>query len=525
MIKMQRYTFGTASIMSICLFFFEERLFDLKNVFSFTVVRNEGLLPLLGWLLLLMTSLILNIYWFWISLNAKTVQRILLVALFCFGILIQYGYWNLLHRFFGPTDIALLGTTSTQSWADSFKLYFSWWGLSICIPYIFVAFIHRKIQNAGWRELTTALLGFTVLSIAMVKMDYPHYAGTSFSSSFKSLTGYIIEGSRHKERRKVDYVSPSSPGNNIVLIIDEGIRSDHLEINGYTRDTIPWLLEIQKNGGLYTWGTASSGGTCSPLSNHLLITGIIPSADTFETISAAPTIFDYANAAGYKSYYFDAQTNYLWNGLTPADTKNIQWINTNTLGNSPENDLKLGAMIHDIILNSTGNFILANKHGVHFMYEDSYPESETIWKPLPPDQDYRRYPEFVTNPYDNGIRYTTNGFFKALLPDAVLPPNTWVIYTSDHGQTLFEDGMGWSHCNYSIKEASVPLIIIGPVSNPPDTSYSASHSNIFPTILDLMKIPSTALYLDYNHSLLKNGNPHQIRYFIDGASRIVPFDQ
>lgn len=511
--------------MTLCLFLLEESLFDLKNVFSMAAARNNGLFSLLVWFLLLMACLFLNIYWIWVSLNAKPVQQFLLLALFCFGILIQYGYWNLLHRFFGPGDIALLGVTSTQSWADSFVLYFSWQGLVVCVPYIVLAAAHRKIRRMGWREFTAVILGFLALSITLQSMEYPRYVGTSFFNSFKSLTSYILDGARPTERQKVTYKGSNAPDINIVLVIDEGVRSDHIEVNGYKRDTAPWLVEIQEQGMLYSWGTASSGGTCSPLSNQLLITGVIPSVDTFKTISSAPTIFDYAKAAGYKSYYFDAQTNYLWNGLTAADTQYVQWINTNTLGNSPGNDIKLGESIREIIQNSTGNFIVANKRGVHFMYEDSYPESETIWGPLPPNQDYRGYPELVTNPYDNGIRYTTNGFFKALLPDATLPPKTWLIYTSDHGQTLFEDGMGWSHCNNSVKEASVPLIIIGPFSSPPDTSYPASHSNIFPTILELMGVPSTAKILEYNHSLLQNNNPHLTRSFINGASEIIPFDQ
>jgi glucan phosphoethanolaminetransferase (alkaline phosphatase superfamily) len=281
---------------------------------------------------------------------------------------------------------------------------------------------------------------------------------------------------------------------------------------------------LDARGNFYSWGRASSGATCSPLSNGLLLTGIIPSADAPDEIHQAPTVFQYAVAAGYKAYYIDTQANYLWNGLSPDDLKSVEWINVDRLGRTCEADLNAAQIIHDIVTRSTGNFIVLNKRGVHFMYEDSYPPSAAIWGPLPPQKEYRSYPALVTNPYDNGVHYTVDNFFRILLPDTNTYRNTWYIYTSDHAQTLFEDGMTWSHCNNSIKEATVPLIMIGDFKARPDTSYPASHSNILPTILDLMDFPESQILRPLNVSLLASVHPQSQRFFVDGALRVTPYD-
>ncbi len=518
-----RSIFLISVFSTLVLFIFEELFFNEPNTRFMMFARDKGTTTYLIWLFILIAGLFLNIHWFWWSLRAKTAYRILYGVFFSLGVFIQYGYWNALHRLIQPTDIALLGVTSTQAWVDSYKLYFSWYGLFICIPYLILLFIFRTYKYSGWKELSFSLAAIFILTALTSNSDIAFNVGTSFSESMHSLSAYIIDSINPVTRETLSYHSQITPKQNIVLIIDEGIRGDHLSVNGYSRKTTPRLDELKVQGKLYSWGIISSGATCSPLSNQLLITGLIPSQDNIKNAAHAPTIFQYAQSAGYKSYYLDAQTNYFWNGLSPADTEWIEWINVNSLGSTPDADVNAAYIIRDIVTNSTGNFIVLNKRGVHFMYEDSYPQAATIWSPLPPDQNYIEFPDLVSNPYDNGIKYTVDRFFEALLMDEKSHQNTIYIYTSDHAQTLFEDGMTWSHCNSSITEASVPLLMVGNFNEAPDISYMASHNNIFPTILDLMDIPKSEYKYKYNFSLLEQDHLNLDRYFIDGASNLILF--
>ena len=513
-----------AAGLTIIYFFFEEFLFDLPNAKNAVAISNKGASEYAVWLMSLLAGLVFMFFWFLWSLKAKPAVRIVFGVIFTAGVLLQYGYWNSLHRLINSNDIALLGTTTAQTWRTAFDLYFSWWGLLVCLPYIALLVAFHDISTAGWIEL-----GLTIVFIIGVccLFTWQHYffsLGTSFTEVIHSLGTYTFFDNKPVSRESVRGIPGTGPDNNIVLIIDEGIRSDHLGINGYSRDTTPYLEKISASGLLYNWGTMSSGGTCSYIANQLLLTGILPASDALEITARAPTIFQYAQARGYKNYYLDAQTDYLWNGLTTHDIQSIQWINTKNLSATPSADLNAANFIRSVVTNSSGNFIVLNKRGVHFMYENAYPPEWNLWGPLPPRQKYRQYPGLVTNPYDNGIRYNVDEFFRTLLPDNSSLKNTIYIYTSDHAQTLFEDGVTWLHCNDTHKEAAVPFMIIGRLVNPVDLKFPAAHFNILPTILDLMDIPATSLSFTYQSSLLDLDKKRHERIFLDGAMKVVNFD-
>ncbi|MCC7189313.1 MAG: hypothetical protein IT312_11270 [Anaerolineales bacterium] len=72
-------------------------------------------------------------------------------------------------------------------------------------------------------------------------------------------------------------------------------------------------------------------------------------------------------------------------------------------------------------------------------------------------------------------------------------------------------------------EATVPLLLIGANLPLSDTSYSASHANILPTLLDLMGVPSEARLRTYAPSLLTaTAELNAPRIFLDG--RLLPVE-
>jgi glucan phosphoethanolaminetransferase (alkaline phosphatase superfamily) len=513
-----------ATILTLLYFFFEEYLFGLPNSKNGVEANASGTFGSAIWLAALLFGLMIVFFWFLWSFKAKSGLKVIYGLIFSAAVLSQYGYWNAVHRLIKATDVALLGMTTTATWRVAFNLYFSWWGLLVCLPYSAGLIVFIKTSETDWKELAISGSFLLIASLVLAPQNNVDSLGTSFTEIFHSLGTYFISDLKPIVREKVAPIQAADPKNNIVLIIDESIRADHLSINSYHRETTPYLEKLDQAGQLYSWGTASAGATCSYLSNELIFTGILPSSKSIDIAVRSPNVFDYARAAGYKITYLDAQTDYIWNGLTTDDIGEINWINIKTLGSAPPADLNAALIIRDLVAKSTGNFIVLNKRGVHFMYEDSYPEEWDVWGPLPPQENYRQYPQLVTNPYDNGILYTVNEFFKTLLPNTNSLKNTTYLYTSDHAQTLFEDGVSWSHCNNTIKEASVPLILIGQLNSPPDLTFHAAHSNILPTILDLMDFPHTPQTAAYQSSILAATKISQKRVFIDGALRVVQFD-
>jgi glucan phosphoethanolaminetransferase (alkaline phosphatase superfamily) len=361
-----------------------------------------------------------------------------------------------------------------------------------------------------------------LLSYAYTFTDKSLSLGTSFPSFYQTTTRYLLESLSPVTRETVRDLSQSAPQNNVVLVVDESIRGDHLDINGYSRQTTPFLSHLSATEpGFHNFGLAIAGATCSYPSNALLLTGVRPGIDDFEKVKNYPTLFQYAKAKGYRTIYIDAQTNSIWNGLTDHDIQFIDsWVKASDLNDSIQSDQIAADRIREMVATSTGNFVVINKRGVHFLYESSYPKETAIWLPLPTN--YAVHPDLVRNSYDNGIRYNLNTFFGKLLSNPQILENTVILYTSDHGQTLFEDGTNWLHCNYTPQEARVPLILIGRNIPPVKDGYVASHSNILPTLLDLMNVPREARVHDYAPSLFTaTPEMNSDHFFFDGALRLI----
>ena len=201
------------------------------------------------------------------------------------------------------------------------------------------------------------------------------------------------------------------------------------------------------------------------------------------------------------------------------------WINTDTLGENHEADFNAADQVAATIQQSVGNFIVINKKGAHFHYNDVYPPDQIIWTPIPPQKVYKD-PVMVSNTYDNAILYNVDNFFRRLIPETQNIGQTIFLYTSDHGQTLIENGAYWSHCGETKNEALVPLLLIGNISYPPDVKYRASHFNIFATILDLMAVPAEARIHDYPPSLLLIKASDSVdRYYLGGNGQRINFDE
>ncbi len=203
-----------------------------------------------------------------------------------------------------------------------------------------------------------------------------------------------------------------------------------------------------------------------------------------------------------------------------------KWVTSDDLQqqNWYENDAEIARRVKEIVGNSTGNFIWINKFGVHPPYFDSYPNAASVWLPIP--QKNAKFsllagkikPEELVNNYDNAILYNSQSFFTNLLEDG-LAKNTFYVYTSDHGQNLGENGKTLSHCSNTKNEANVPLFIVADPRIMPnvDTTFKASHSNIFPTLLDLMNFPVTERQQKYSLSLFNAGGADsKPRFYFEG---------
>lgn len=523
------WPFLLALLFAVLINFYEGAVFLNPQSYFLVTLPGRGTASLFGGVLTTFFSFSFLVFYFWLSLRVRRRYRFLFLILFAIPVLVEFSYWKTFHRPFSVIDMDTGLKSQPHLWSTSFSLFFNVLALIPVAAYALFLFIPAAAPGPRPLFLALAMLACAATNLGIQQIGLPANWGTSLLQFYRVAVRWSLADFEPAQRAALPALSTARPANNIVLIIDESIRSDHLSLNGYERATTPFLEELQETTGLVAnWGTAVSGATCSPLSNALIISGVRLSEETGSRAEAltrqAPTVFHYARAMGYKTYYLDAQTDYLWNGLSLEDLAAVDgWVNTKQLGTDWQVDLHAAEWIRDKVSSSTGNFIVLNKKGVHFLYEESYPPEEAVWGPAP--QDYHTQPERVDNVYDNGIRYNVNSFFERLLKDSpALLENTVILYTSDHGQTLFENGVDWLHCNYTPPEASVPLLLIGKLERAPDTAYPASHSNILPTLLDLMGVPEDVRAMEYAPSLLSatRGDVGR-RFYLSGNGSLMEY--
>ncbi|MEP6901535.1 MAG: sulfatase-like hydrolase/transferase [Actinomycetota bacterium] len=455
--------------------------------------------------------------------------------LFTFANFYEYSYQNLYGRFSTAQDLSLAFLTTPTQKVDALFSYLSLTALIPSLAYLILLLRIRKKQKFNFKKSIVVLTVFicfcTVFNLTMWLVAPRYYFYEAWNNSFGAASRTFYEFAFTKvfysptKREAVEKPNSSNlPLNNIVLVLDESVRGDHLSLNGYGRPTTPFLDDLAKRNLLQNWGIAASASTRSFESFQYVMTGVSPdeTADIQQKVRQMPTIFQYAKAMNYRTYYFDGQSNDFWGGDS-ADLATIDVLLGTKYFNSLqepewETDFKIAAKVKEIINTSTGNFILVFKHGNHTPYNKNFPTEAAVWLPTSATFAHNLLNldrETFINTYDNAIRYNLDGFFQIMATDySQLPNNTVILYSSDHGQTLSEDGELYSHGGESRREAIVPLFMLG-LNTKADTDFKAMHANIFPTLLDLMNYPEEMRKHKYAISLLKaKTTDSKERYFM-----------
>jgi glucan phosphoethanolaminetransferase (alkaline phosphatase superfamily) len=286
-------------------------------------------------------SLLLFFAFIYISLSTKKAVRWLYFVLFTFAILSQYSYQNTFHRFMSTLDVYTAMNTPFGTWLDAASLFFNWLGFIPVMAYLILLWAVKSESKYGID--TFLLLFFLIVGInsTFYHAGFGQTSTISVPSYFKTLTNAVWERPVNLSRETIVFKSNESPQNNIVLIIDESIRGDHLSVNGYHRPTTPYLEQLSEQGYIHNWGLAASAASCSLMSNSVIVTGLLSLPDRENRRFQNPIIFQYAKAMGYKTYHYDAQTNYLWNSTSVSDLKYIDnLIDADIIGKDIESDLE-----------------------------------------------------------------------------------------------------------------------------------------------------------------------------------------
>jgi arylsulfatase A-like enzyme len=330
---------------------------------------------------------------------------------------------------------------------------------------------------------------------------------------------------------------PNSP--NVLFIIVDTLRADHLSPYGYTRDTSPYLTHLAEQGVLFENAIAPASWTLP--SHASMLTGLYPHEDRVETekdflSGSFPTLGDAMAKRGYRTAAFSA--NY------PLFSKDYGFIHG--FSRFDDYDLSLSSILDKVpfsefILKDLSHITSGQEHA--FFGRKNAPDAENItedalnWiakgrrpffvvlnyydlhEPVLPPQPYLHmyttnakarsqslyFPDGCTESpegescqserpqyvdvYDGAIRYVDESIQHLLtqLNERGMLENTIVVFTADHGQEFGDHGLYGHNESLYRGEIQVPLIIWKPGLVPASVRVPTpvSTTDIPATILDL----------------------------------------
>lgn len=229
----------------------------------------------------------------------------------------------------------------------------------------------------------------------------------------------------------------------LFFILGESLRADHLPCNGYPRNTLP---KLSQDTALISFPNIYTAHTHTGIS----VPHILTRADSLDRGPAfnEPSFVRLFQKAGYatawlanqdisRSYtYFAHECDTLIYCTLHSLYAYDKWLDRDMLPflnawlEQTETDVPKLAILHTI--------------GSHWWYKSHYPDSLAVFLPDIHNKDVAALShEQIVNAYDNTIVATDDFLFQ--LFERLKDRNAIVVYISDHGEPLGEDGLYHVH--------------------------------------------------------------------------------
>lgn len=284
----------------------------------------------------------------------------------------------------------------------------------------------------------------------------------------------------------------------VVLILGEGARADHFHINGYERRTSPNLERL----GVVSFTGAMSSFSFTRKSVPCILTRA--TAKNYEISLRETGLISIFRRLGFYTAWISNQRHSHDNHDTPitvfAREADVVVFNNRLRADRYDQvrlDEELLKYMDDVLgLGYPDKLIVLHTIGSHWNYNAHYPSEFMKYYPIATNNNpYRNTAEEIVNSYDNTILYTDH--FIARVIERVKGLNSLVVYVSDHGEFLGENGR-FSHPPGSVSGKElfhIPLFVWASRrfarENPEkmaavrrNSASPVSHDHVFHSLLD-----------------------------------------
>ncbi|MDR3327553.1 MAG: phosphoethanolamine transferase [Prevotellaceae bacterium] len=249
-----------------------------------------------------------------------------------------------------------------------------------------------------------------------------------------------------------------------VLIIGETARYGNFGINGYERNTTPYLSQIEN---LVSFDSIYSVANLTAVSLPFMLTRATP--QTPDARYNEKSIVEAFAEAGFYTAWIANQSfgNHFLRRI--AASCNYEFYEPHFIGDNTKYDMDLLSCAMPLLTDDAHpkKFIVLHSLGCHFKYNLRYPETFAQFQPaLEGNFNMRLMDKFhrplILNTYDNAILYTD--FFIANTIEMLrsFGNKAVLFYVADHGENLFDDNRNMIlHGTYagSEYEYHVPVFI------------------------------------------------------------------
>lgn len=355
-----------------------------------------------------------------------------------------------------------------------------WWG-------------RQSVHPAGWaatalRQLGLALLGllvavllawFSFQDLASLMRNHKslRYMVNPFNTGYalaRSMAGSVAQAPGPLAPIGLDArltAVPADPAQAplVVLVVGETARAANFGLAGYARDTTPRLKQLQTEGDLLYFSGVHSCGTSTQASlpcmfSHLGKNGFEAKSGNHEGL------LDVLQRAGLAVLWLDNQSGCkgVCDRVPTVETRSLalpQWCE----GDECHDEAMLHVLPQHLAAldeqrRARGTVVVMHQMGSHgpAYYKRTPPAKKTFFPECVSSALQECPVSDVVNAYDNTIRYTDHFLAETVAWLKQQPRPTALVYVSDHGESLGEEGMYLHGMPYAVapqEQRHVPMAV------------------------------------------------------------------
>ena len=380
----------------------------------------------------------------------------------------------------------------------------------------------RSLSGIGKESLTLDLSSYAGKMVAVESL----FSSTSESDAGAMITldAPFIDGIRSSS------APPPTPQHpyNVLIVLFDTLRPDHLEPYGSTSVRTPALKDFASTG--FTFEQAHANASWTRPSIASLWTGLHPSAhrlagqgnvlsasvpylpeilskNGYHTVSVSNNAYfspDFGFDRGYSKLfpYYESRQSVLKESPSPEEQATKVWEQFLAPSFKNPEGLPVFALLHEIDPHSPYEAPASFTEPYLFDYSGNIDGwRHNLFEHLRINKAINNYGDWLTPADKKQMRALYKGevsfvdaYFGALLrhlEQSGLRENTLVVFLSDHGEQLFDHG-AWGHgLSVHQEELQIPLIFSLPGVVPESKSSSAlvQGVDVLPTLLGLLGIP------------------------------------